>query len=282
MNRLNEKLKQKLKENMFLIINHRGSHGGNIIENTSDSAIVSHKEGADIVEIDISMSTDGDFFVFHDGNEKRLLNEEHNINLLSSEEIRSKNYYNYLSKKTNKKVELFSEFLEKIPKNIFLNIDRSWFYWDKFLTYLDQFTNWHDQLIIKSPADEKLLNILNNHKVKYMYFPIVYNEKEIDLIEEFESINLVGLEIIEEDENNFQLINSKKIDKYKAGNHILLGNSIKLCDDINLFGTYDDDISILDTPNKGWKQLLDLGINAIQTDWAGLLNNYRENYKKRC
>ena len=70
---------EKLHSNKFVILVHRGSHGGNIVENTSDAVKVSLLQHADIVETDISMSTDGDFFIFHDGGEARLLNESRNI-----------------------------------------------------------------------------------------------------------------------------------------------------------------------------------------------------------
>ena len=41
-----------------------------------------------------------------------------------------------------------------------------------------------------------------------------------------------------------------------------------------LAGTFDDDISVLCDPDRGWGRLLDMGFDIIQTDWPGPLKEY--------
>ena len=45
----NQQFEKKLLEKAFLILVHRGSHGGNIIENTSDAVKVASLQQADMV-----------------------------------------------------------------------------------------------------------------------------------------------------------------------------------------------------------------------------------------
>ncbi|KRK80446.1 glycerophosphodiester phosphodiesterase family protein [Companilactobacillus nodensis] len=270
------KFKQKLKDNKFLILVHRGSHGGNIIENTSDAVKVSILQHADMVEADISMSTDGDFFIFHDGGEKRLLDESRNINSLSTEEIQSKRYRNALGEIINKQVESFAYFYNHIDHDVFLNIDRSWNYWDTFLPELDKYTDMHEYFVLKSPVKREYLEKLNNHSIQYQYFPIVSNLKELEIINDYPNINIVGFEILE-DTDNFEFIQSKEFVEYYKNDYMFLIDSIKLNDKTDLFGGLDDNMALLTGTDQSWDKILRFNVNAIQTDWPDILNEYREN-----
>ena len=42
-----------------------------------------------------------------------------------------------------------------------------------------------------------------------------------------------------------------------------------------LYGGLNDDVSIIERPDKGWGKLMDKGIEIIQTDWPALLYDYR-------
>lgn len=68
----------------FLFTAHCGFSSGNIIENTCQAMIDGFQSGADMAEINVIHSTDRPFYVFHDGNEQRLLHEDKNIKKLSS------------------------------------------------------------------------------------------------------------------------------------------------------------------------------------------------------
>lgn len=270
-----ELFQQKLGDHKFMILVHRGSHGGNIIENTSDAVKVSRLQHADVAEIDIAQSTDGEFFIFHDGCEPRLLREDKNLKELSSEVIEQLFYCNSIDEEIAKKVESFDYLYHHIDHQTFLNIDRSWSYWETFLPFLDKYQDMHEYLILKSPLERKYLQLLNDHEIKYLYFPIVSDLAQLDLLNDFPELNIVGFEILE-DTRNFHLINSKKLDKYRNGDYMILANSIKLNSRLDLFAGLDDNVALLDGPNKSWDEILKLEINAIQTDWPDILNEYRK------
>lgn len=275
MKELSSKFQELLKNNKFLIMLHRGAHGGNIVENTADAVNIALKQGTDIVEIDISMSTNGDFFVFHDGGEPRLLRDDRNINTMDSQTIEKKLYYNELGHVLHKKVQRFKELLSGVPTDVFLNIDRSWDHWEFFIPYLDQFKKRHEYFILKSPVKKELLEILDSHPIKYMYFPIIDNEEELDLLESFKNINLVGFEVIEKDDS-FEFVTSSRFDKYKSEGYMFMANAINLDDDTKLFGSLGDGVAIKNDPDLSWGKILKMGVNCIQTDWVDLLYRYRD------
>lgn len=268
------KFLEKLHQNKFLIVVHRGSHGGNIIENTSDAVKVSQLQHADMIEIDISMSTDNDFFIFHDGGEERLLNETRNIQELSTAEINSKHFRNSLGETITKSVETFDYFYDHINHDVLLNIDRSWDYWDTFLPELDRYEAMREYFILKSPVKREYLEKLNNHSVQYLYFPIVTSVEDLEILADYPNLNIIGFEIIE-NKPQFPLINAPELDKYRNGDYMFLGNSIKLNDKTDLFGKLDDNLALLSGVDWSWSRILNFGINTIQTDWPDILNDYR-------
>lgn len=271
----NHLFKQQLQAQKFLALVHRGSHGGNIIENTSEAVQVSRLQHVDVVELDISKSTDGDFFVFHDGDEPRLLAEKRNIQELSTSEIEEKYYYNALAEQTAFKVERFQDLYQKINHQTFLNIDRSWNYWETFLPFLDQFSEMHEYFILKSPPKREYLQILNDHPIKYLYFPIITDLAQLQVLNEYPDLNIVGIELIETTPN-LELLKSKQVQAYQQAGQIILANSIKLNSQLKLFSGLDDNLALLDDPINVWQVMLDNGINAIQTDWPDILIDYRK------
>ena len=57
-------LREKAKENI-IIAAHRGSCAGNIPCNTLAAYEIALKQGADMLEVDVSCSIDGKLFLFH-------------------------------------------------------------------------------------------------------------------------------------------------------------------------------------------------------------------------
>ncbi|MBS4208409.1 glycerophosphodiester phosphodiesterase family protein [Bacillus sp. FJAT-50079] len=276
---INEVLNQKLANEPFLIVSHRGAANGNIVENTIPSTIAAYQSGSDIVEIDVIKSVDSQFYVFHDGNEKRLLNETRNIKELSSHEIDALNYYNSNYKQINYKVEKLEAVLNKLEKNQLINIDRSWDDWETLLPYLDQF-QLEQQILLKSPVDKEYLDALEVHETKYMYFPIVKTMEELEIVQTYSNINLVGVELIAENQNS-PLFQDDLIEQLREQNLFVFANAIRLDDETILFGELDDDLSIVKGPEYGWGKIIEKGCNVIQTDWTSLLNDYRMNLKQK-
>lgn len=270
---INELLNKKMSEKGILIAVHRGTSAGNIVENTIPAYIASVQSGGDMIEVDVIKSTDGIYYAFHDGNEKRLLDKDKNIKEMSSEEIEEKGYINSIGERTGYKVERLEAILKYFEgKDILINIDRAWEYFEELLAFFDKY-NVKKQLVIKSSPKKEFLDIFEKHNVKYMYMPIVKDKKEIETALSYNNVNVVGFEIIAKDEKD-DFFDDRFIKEIQGKGYFIWVNSIKLNDKTNLYAGYDDSLSIINGGDKGWKILIDKGVNVIQTDWPWLLKNY--------
>lgn len=270
-------IKEKLATNPFLIAVHRGSSMGNIVENTIPAFHAAVQSEADMLEIDLIRSTDGEFYIFHDGNEKRLLGQDRNIKTMDSTEIDALNYRNNIGHVVHFKVEKLEDVLNTFKGNILINLDRSWEYWDTLLPFLDHF-DMEDQILLKSPVQKSYLDLLDTHPVKYSYMPIIKKLSEIEEVEAYQHINLVAMEIIAENVES-PFFQDETIKRIKDKGLFIWINAIKLDEEIILFATFDDDASIIKGTEHGWQKLVEKGADIIQTDWPSHLNSYREKLK---
>ncbi len=80
---MNAHINSLFERQQVLISAHRGSGGGSIAVNTTLGVKAAVLQGADIVEIDVTASRDGEFYCFHDGCEQELLGIEPNLQTLT-------------------------------------------------------------------------------------------------------------------------------------------------------------------------------------------------------
>ena len=75
-----------------------------------------------------------------------------------------------------------------------------------------------------------------------------------------------------------QKIDSKELNDYKEKHDIMVFvNTMKLNDNTKLFGSLDDEKVLFNSPDEVWGTMINLGVNAIQTDWPDILYRFREN-----
>ena len=80
---------------MPLIAAHRGASSGNVPCNTWAAYEAGLAQGADIIEIDVSKSADGELFTFHPRTEPVFLHSEKLISEMTADEVRKLRFYNY-------------------------------------------------------------------------------------------------------------------------------------------------------------------------------------------
>ena len=137
------------------------------------------KHGCDIIEVDAVMSTDGDFFAFHNGKEKVILGVDKDIRTMSTKEIASHWCFNSSGTQINQKVDKLDDILEQFKGRCLINFDRSWFYWEEIIECIERH-HMPDQIILKSDADHQLLKALQAHQVEFMYMPIISTPAQIE------------------------------------------------------------------------------------------------------
>lgn len=270
---INESLNAAFAQGGPLVAVHRGTGLGTIAENTAPAVAAALAQGADMVEIDIVESTDGDFFLFHDGYEPMHFGIAENLRTLSTARILELDYKWCSHPGRPLRVARFQDVLLAHPDTLF-NVDRSWESWPRLLPFLDRMPG-PGRLVFKSPVESGLLDVLAGHRVKYPYAPIVRSHAEVLQVLATEGINTVGMELIAPgpghefaDPGYIRWLHDKGL--------FALLNAINLSNRVPLFAGWDDETSVLGAPEDGWGRLLDLGADVIQTDWPSLLVPYRD------
>ena len=144
----NEPIRKLIQRNKVIIAAHRGTCGGNVVQNTSLAYKNSLLHGADMIEVDAAMTTDGVFYAFHNGEEKIEYGIEQDIRTLSSKEVDEMYTLNCLGQRTKQKAERLEDVLEHFKDKCLINIDRSWFYWDKIIEVIKK-SQMQGQVLLK-------------------------------------------------------------------------------------------------------------------------------------
>jgi len=270
---IRDEIIRRKEKNKILIAAHQGTSGKYIIPNTIPAFENALKHGCDIIEVDAVMSTDGDFFAFHDGKEKVILGVDKDIRTMSTNEIASFRCFNSDGTQISQKVERLDDILEQFKGRCLINIDRSWFYWEETIRCIERH-HMPDQIILKSPVDHELLEVLQSHEVEFMYMPIISTSAQIEEVLKYK-LNLIGLELIFTDLDS-PLIQEESMRSYHAKKLLTWVNTITLDDDQVLSGMLDDFRAITVSEQDTWGRLIDMGFDVLQTDWPMLLRKFVE------
>lgn len=270
--RENSRLLDKLAGPLPLIVVHRGSSDASIAENTTKAFHVANLLGADIVETDIIRSTDGDYFLFHDGMEEQHFGLEVDIKRLSTAEL---NQLSYQWHADPAKLQYGLEPLESLnrfPATIF-NVDRSWSYWPEFLGTLADL-DITSQLLLKSHVGPNELKALSDAPVKFPYMPIVSTMAEVNAVMACREINTVAFELLATTPDD-EFSTPEAVEAVREMGYLIQLNALNLPNRNDLYLGWDDEASIFQFPAAGWGKLIDQGADLVQTDWPSLLRDYR-------
>lgn len=267
----NQPIRSLIEKNKVLIAAHRGTCGGNVVQNTTLAYKNALLHGADMIEIDAAMTKDGVFYAFHNGEEPLALGVKEDIRTMTSEQIDQMKTLNSLGLVNNQKIERLKEVLERFRGKCLINIDRSWFYWKEIIALLDSM-DMKNQMLLKSGVEEGLLQDLADSKTDIMYMPIMRKPEEWEILERYE-INVAAAELIFEDLDS-DFIKPEFMERLKKQGIAPWVNAITLDDTIILSGLLDDNKAIREGFDESWGELIRLGFEIIQTDWPALLKSY--------
>ena len=276
-------LNRAFSEKNALVAVHRGAWGGNIIENTIPAYEIALSMGADMFECDLSRSTDGTIYIFHDGGEFRMFGEHRNIKTMDSARIDKLVYLNSIGQPSGVRVARFRNELSHFAgTGKLFNVDRAWDILPHMAEEMRAFPEIIRQAVVKTPVRDEYLDFFSDCPDKFMYMPIAYTMDEVLKVFSRSDINLVGVEVIAgtpEDE----LIQEKNIRFIRDQGLYVWVNSIVLSIKPShvLCGGLDDDKAMLGDPDASWGELFRRGVNVVQTDWPVQLKAYRDAYFKR-
>lgn len=259
------------KERNILISAHRGTFGGNIIQNTIPAFENAINQGADILEIDVAKTIDGDFFCFHTGLEPQLLGSAQNFEAMTTQEVLKCKLYNATGERTSQKLNLLNDVLDQFKDKCLINIDRSWPYWLDITKLLND-RKMYDQILLKSPPNDELLTFLSENGHNIMYMPIINTANIMQKIRKFKT-RTSAVEVVFHNDTN-DVAQPIFIKEMHDQDLLVWVNAITLNETVILSGGHDDNCSLLSSMNNGWGWLIDQGFDIIQTDWPLVMKNY--------
>lgn len=274
---INENLNEKFRKKGFLIAKHRGASGGNVVENTIAAFKTALLLGADMFELDVSKSTDGQLYCFHDTTEDKNIRVHDNIEKFSSKVIDEFEQYNSIWEPSGRKVDKLEDVFKEFTNGELYNVDRSWNKLEETFALMNQYPHVVNQALMKAPAKKEILDKYEKEAAKYMFMAIAKSVEDIELVLSYENINLVGFEVIVKSEDD-PLWEDSLIEELHRKGYFVWINAITLsCLEKHILSAgYDDDYSMKEGFDKGWGVLIRKKYDIIQTDWPELLSRYRE------
>lgn len=264
-------LREKAKENR-IIVAHRGVTGGNIPCNTLAAYEIALKQGADMLEVDMSISADGKLFLFHPLMELSHLGAPLYLRALPFSLIKKLRYVNYDRVPTQFSVPSFDDFLEQFKGRCYINIDKFWTNPEKIYNQVKRH-GMTDQILVKSAPSEKVFDFMEGFAPELPFMPVV--KETCTCHEELmkRNINYIGIETCFKTDNA-PVAQDEFIERIHADGKLLWANAIIFNHKNQLAGGHSDDISLTESEEKGWGYLADRGYDFIQTDWPGMVAEY--------
>ncbi len=265
-----------IRENRPLIASHRGTMGVNIPCNTIEAFEVALNQGADIIELDITKSIDGELFVFHPFMDFPHLGKIIPMQLKHSSFIKQSHYRNVDFVKTPYKVSTFDEVLDVLKDRCIINIDKFWHHPKLIVDKLKKH-NAVNKVLVKSYFNHKVITAIQELCPTIAYMPMIRNEiYDIENLLKNKGINLVAEELIFKSTDS-PLISEERINMLHNQGIYAWCNSIVYNYKDVIASDKTDDRAVTGNQANTWGWLVEKGFDIIQTDWVRELSLYLKN-----
>jgi glycerophosphoryl diester phosphodiesterase len=260
------------------LVAHRGVCGANVPSNTLLAYKVATDLGAEVVEIDVSKSKDGVFYVFHPCMEPVFIKSDYLWNL-TSEEIDNLRLVNSDSVKTSYKIPRLDEVLKFLKGKAYINVDKFWTDVEGISRVIRE-CGVENQVIVKTRTDKEALEQVKKYAPDFMFMPMVWHKDDVTPFLKEQGINQIGTEVLFNSDDD-ECISDEYIKQMHDKGLLVWTNSI-IYNEAEIINAYhSDDASLANGPDTGWGWLIDKGVDFIQTDWLVMLKSYLEERKKR-
>ncbi len=256
---------------------HRGTFGANIPCNTLAAYKIALDKGADVVEIDVSKSKDGEYFIFHPGMEKVFIGDPTSLSALTAKEIRDIRLLNYDLVPTSYSIPSLEETFDLLRGKAYINVDKFWTDVEGISAAIRK-AGVEKQVIVKTFTDDESLEKVSKYASDFMFMPMVRGTDTVTDMLLSRGVNQIGAEILFSTEDD-EIISPEYIDKMHERGLLIWVNSIVYNEKRVISAYHTDDISLTDSPEKGWGWLAKRGADFIQTDWLSEAKKYLEERK---
>ena len=268
-----ETIRERALRRKVLITAHRGMNGGNIPCNSIACYKIAHRYGADIIELDITASKDGELFMLHPGMEPVHLKQNLCIGDLDSKQVKEFFLYNQDITQTQYPIATLDETLEELaPLDCFINVDK---FWDNpdLISKCIRRHGMADRILVKTGTDPKTLDKVEKYASDMQYMSCTKGGFAVHEDIKRRNINYVGVEALF---NNDECENCSDefIEMLHKENRVVWANAIVYDYKAVIASTHTDDESLLNNPDDGWGWFAKKGFDIIQTDWVSECDAY--------
>ncbi|MBR5444502.1 MAG: glycerophosphodiester phosphodiesterase family protein [Clostridia bacterium] len=255
----------------IILCAHRGIWGGNIPCNNTIAYDFALSEGADMVEVDVTKSADGELFIFHPGMEKRQFGMDINIRKMTAEEIRTLRLVNFDGTPTRIGLNTLDEVLEHLKGRCYINIDK---FGDNPAAIIEVVKrhDMKDQIILKCAPKKEQLDIVEAYAPDIQFLPIIKADNGVHEMLKSRNINYIGTELLFTSEDDETCSEAYRELLRKDGKLCWVNTIVYNYKDVLAAG-HSDDAAIMGDPEFGWGWCADR-FDIIQTDWIGQCERY--------
>lgn len=262
-----------------LLAAHRGVCGANIPCNTLAAYAIALQQGADIIELDVSKSLDGELFAFHPGMEPVYLKCGKMISEMTAKEVREVPLLNQDEVPTHYRVPTLEEALAFLKDKAYINVDKFWTDVEGITACIRR-AGVERQAIVKTYLEEDALREVEEFAPDLMFMPMVRHKDESTEMLLKRNINLIGNEVLFDRETD-EVISDAYIAEMHRKDLLIWANAIVYNEQDVISAGHTDDVSLTEDPDLGWGWLIRKKVDIIQTDWPLMLKQYIDSRKQR-
>lgn len=254
------------------LVAHRGVCGANVPCNSMAAFRTAVAQGAEVIELDVSKSRDGKFYVFHPGMEPVYLAGGKSIAETDSEEVDATPLLNADRVPTHYRVPKLADVFALLKDRVYINVDK---YWTDIEGITEEIyrAGVEKQVIVKAYADPETVSRVQEVAPELMFMQMVRDRDETtDALCE-SHLHFIGNELLFDREDS-PLLAPEYLAGLRARGLLIWGNAIVYNEQDVISAHHTDDASLTVGPEHGWGWFADRGFDFVQTDWLLACRTY--------
>ncbi len=254
------------------VVAHRGISTANIPCNTLAAYQIAIQEQVDVVEIDVDITKDHQFFIFHPGLEHVFLKNGKSVEECTAEEVKFFRYLNQDETVTSYPLPTLQEAFAFLKGKAYIAVDKFWR--DiKGITEEIRKAGVEKQVIVKIPNEEKYFEELERYAPDLMAMVVVWYKDTVSEKLLKRNIRLVAIETLFDSDED-EIVSDAYIKTMHEKGILLHANSI-IYDEKQVIGsTHTDDRALTTSLEDGWGYYYRKGFDFVQTDWPVQMIRY--------
>jgi len=256
----------------ILIAAHRGTAGGNIPCNTLVSYNIALQDGADIIELDVSRSLDGELFCFHPGMEPVMYKDPTPIADMPARQVADRLLRNQDRVETVYTTPTLDAAFEMLKNRCIIAVDKYWMFTREIADCIRRH-GMQEQVMCKILDLPECYQACARIAPDLPVLPIIANEDRSTDAPYAQGVKFAGVEALFATEDA-PIASDSYIEKQHRLGRKLWVNPIVYDRTSILTAGHSDDAAVAGNPGFGWGWLVDKGFDILQTDWTAQLIRY--------